>query len=272
MRNPWFPALFSFALLPLFSVNAPVWAQDADNEAIAAAKKAALVIEGKGSAAIKPNAFYMKVEIAAEKVGRAATATEYQSNMETLRKALEKAGFPSGNPVDTQLLRRVGESSYQGVTGPENQDPPNSQYRLSGYFTIGVANPAKAREAVTVMRATGLDGNVTLSHYTDNEEAARLAALKAAITQAKQRIQVFSEAAKPKEFELVFLKEGDFQISAGTTYVRLQDKRPLDTLDTISAEANIVLFYGLKPMTGPAVPKVVATKATKATTKPVKKP
>ncbi len=270
MKRLWIPTLLSFAFLPLFGVNAPVWAQDVDNDAIAAVKKAALIIVGKGIAPIKPTNFYMKVEVFDEGKGRSATQAEYQRSVETLRNALEKAGFRSGGLVTLQALRPTGEASFQVDMGPASEDAPNDTFKIVGNFSFGVATPEKARQAFAVMRGTGVSGNVTVYYSIDDEEAAHRAALKVAIAQAKQRVQILSEAAKPKEFELIYLKEGDSQAPSATTFARLEGKEPFGTLDTISADIDITLFYGFKPVTVTTSPKVATTP--KAIAKSSKKP
>ncbi len=259
MKRPWIS--LSLVCFSLFTVGGAVRAQDVDNEVIAAVKKTALVVDARGSAPIKPTTFYLKADVYADGTGRALLQDKYQKSLASLRSAVEKAGFHIDNVSSTSVLRRVGETSFQGMSGPESGDAPTDVFRVAGYFTFSAASPERVRAAFSAMRATGATGDLSVNYGVRDEEAAHRAALKVAIAQAKQRVQVLSEAAKPKTFELAYLKEAEFQAPSFSTTAPLQGKESLRVLDTINAETSITLFYGFRPVTGAApAPKAVASK------------
>ena len=248
----------------------PARAQDtgSDSEAIAAFKKAALVIEGHGDAPVTADGFYVKVELHAEGKGRLAVASDCRKSYDLALKALEgkEVRFVGSREPFFQVLRRTGPSTYHGVVGPmtysallatpENGNMPDDVFKVTSILAFGVDTPAKVREIFAAMRATGAQGTVTVSSSGD-DKAGHTLALKAALADAQHRVKILGEAAKPKVLDLVYIKEGEYQMQSQESLAELQGHFPLQVQDTISASASVTLFYGFKSESAPA--KVVKT-------------
>ncbi|MES2462566.1 MAG: hypothetical protein V4671_18440 [Armatimonadota bacterium] len=251
-----------------------------DTEAIAAFKKAALVVEGSGDGPVTASGFYARVTIRAEGKGQKSVAAECQKYLTAAQKGVRESGIslPDSREPLYQVLRRTGPSSYQGVMGAipfsvvaaAESTPSTSDdtFQVTTEFDFGAESPAKMRAAFAAMRLSGAQGLVTVG-YSCDEKAGRNLALKAALTDAKQRLQIFSEAAKPKVFDLVYVKEGEYQLNGQTDRAELQGSSLLQIQDTINTHTSVTLFYGFKPQAAPAVsaaPKapLKAVKAVKA--------
>lgn len=239
--------------------------QETDNQAIAAAKKAALVVEVTGTAPVKPTSFYLHANLFAEGKGRASVRAEYQKSLKAMRGALKTAGLRAGGMAPGKLLLVTGETSYREV---RESDPegPGDVYRLVGASSVAVSTAPEARAVIAAMRASGAQGEVTVAYGLADEETARPAALKAALSRAKQRVQILSEAARPKTFELVYLKEGEFRIPPYQSIISLRGDDSVTLLTTIGAEARLTLFYAFKP--APPAAKTAVRVAAKPFPKP----
>ena len=280
------PCLFALALLPavaLIGTSGRAWAQaspdnqgsqDSDDAvATSALKKAALVMNAQGIAPIKPTTFTFKVELHGEGLGQKAAQDDYEQHLAAVQAALKTAGFQPDNASSAVVMRQTAEDTYEVITN-EKEDAPGSMFRFVGQLSFDAVSAARARVAFAAIRATGTSGEATLTYGVVDWEAARRAALRIALEQARQRVQILGEAAKPKEFDLIFLKEGDFVVADVATRAAFQGADTLQTRNTIDVQANVTLFYGFKPIP-PAVPsniaalpKAGAAKAAKAAKKP----
>ena len=270
---------FSIAVLSLtstgFTTVAFARAQDTDNDAIVAAKKAALVVEGKGVVPVVPTAFFVTVEVNSEGKGLDRLKTENEQNSEALRAALTRQGIQASKPRPLTTLRRSSSEGYTDVTNTPNPLAyPDDVFKVVRSFSFSTSTPAKIQQALAAMRTLNLPARAEVLSAlaeTKEETAARRAALKAAVADAKDQAQVFGDAAKPRTFELVFAREGEFQSPSEKTYVALDSREPLPAFDSITAATDVTVFYGLTPTTPPAPAKpakvAVAPAAAKATTK-----
>lgn len=243
-------------MLPLLLTSRPVMEQD--NEAIASAKNAATVIEVTGTAQVKPTRLYLMVNVFAEGRGRAVVAATHKHSLEVVTHAVTKMGLAPTNPGAATLLLRVDEQSYRSPAVPESQDRADDVFKVDSQFLLSVKDAEQARAAFAAMRETGAAANVVVNYGLDNDEAARLEALKSAVTQASKQVEVLNQAAKPKVFELVYVKQGEFSPPSTVSFSPLRGRNPLVVLPTVETQMSVTLFYGFKSTTAKPTPKAAA--------------
>ncbi len=256
-------ALFAVALAP--SVR-PAWAQD-DNDTIAAAKKAATFIEMTGFAQVKPTQFFLSIEFEAEGKGQNAAQASLQDITQRAKATLSDRNFQIKNEQGTRVFfhPKDNPSAWAFVQGTMPASfSPDEPIKAMGSFGVLTNSPQKAQEAFALVRAMGAAGRVTVYNGLQNDEPARQAALKVAVEQANARAKILNTASAPKQLDLLFIKQGDFDVSETESRADLQGTKPLPLLDTINAKTSVVLFYGFK---SPAAVASVATAATKAMAK-----
>jgi uncharacterized protein YggE len=268
-------------LSPLLSVSQVALAQQSETPEVIAARKAALVIDGQGTVQCKPTGYSFHIEFFVEKAGgRKVVLADYQQYREAVKDALAKAGFsnvsiPNDNP---ELAMRLQENSYHtsGIAA-EVWDRPAAVIRAKGLMFVSVNGKAQAERVFETLRATGGTGFVKVFYQVDDLARYRLIALKSAVEDVKQRVKTLSEAAKPKEFELLFLKEGEFQKNDHWSYAAIEGKEPLRLSESIEATANLTMYYTLRPAAtvakatpaGNSLPKTnVPSRTPKAVSKP----
>jgi uncharacterized protein YggE len=239
-------------LAAAFGIAPAAYSQGVEAAESEAAKKAALVIEGEGKALVVPTSYLVKVELSVEEKGRVAVVKEYDRQYVILTAALQEKGYRfsagqmgDGQPV--QILRRTGGTTY---TSDNGVDQIGETYRANGVVFIQTANVADIKRAFQTLRATKVPAVMTVEMSAAWDETNRRNALKSAIQNARQRMQAFADAAKPKEFELIFAKEGDFSSGMTARYFSLSEP-DIRLPERIEASTSVTLYYGLKSAVQP---------------------
>jgi uncharacterized protein YggE len=253
-------------------------AQEAETPESMAARKAALVIEGEGVVNLKPTGYSFTIEYFVEnKGGKKAVLAEFDQRREQLRTQMEQGGLPGVTFSDArpELAMRLGDSYHTSGIDAEVWDRPAAVVRAKGMMFARVDTTEKAERLLTLLRATGVSGSAQIFPLTEDYARYRLTALKAAVANVKQRVEMLSEAARPKEFDLIFIREGEYSVAPYQFYASLTDKGPLPRFtESVPATAHLTMYYSLRPATvATAAPKPSSPKPLpKTTVKPVAKP